>query len=184
MIQARYAARWQASSDGRNITGRIAPYDVDGWVNGPDGLPQRIRLAPGVFHRAVKAPQRVQLRFEHAEDRDILGRIGYGVTLTEAEDGLDGTFRAYSTAVGDQALAMITEGGIDGLSVGFEQRAAKRAEDGTLVITSGNLVEVSLVDEPAFVGAGVRTVASEADRPADTSALDERLRRMGYLPQT
>lgn len=177
MIHARYAASW-TSSDGRNISGRIAPYDVDGYVAGPDGHPMRIRLAPGVFNHAMRSPNRVELRFEHGTDGDIMSVVGYGTALSEDEAGLDGTFRAMSTGVGDQALAMIAEGGLSGLSVGFEQRKARRSDDGTLVVTSGRLVEVSLVREPAFAGAKVRAVAREASEPAP---LDERLRRMGYL---
>ena len=114
MIHARYATTWKASGDGRNITGRVAPYDVDGYVSGPDGEPMRIRLAPGVFAHAMRAPNRVQLRFEHAPDGDIMGRLGRCTALVEEADGLDGTFRAYPGGPGDQALAMIADGALEG----------------------------------------------------------------------
>lgn len=173
------AAAWERGT-GRTIIGKAAPYDTVGTIEGRDGSTRKVRLEPGVFRRAMRAPHRVEMRFEHGADSNIMAVVGHGVSLEEKADGLYGSWRALDTPVGEQALALIDAGITRGLSVGFYQRAAHTDADGTLVITTGHLVEVSLCREAAFAGAEVQMVA-HAPRLERSSELDERLRSLGLL---
>lgn len=178
----RFEASWSIS-DAREIVGIAAPYGVVANVRRQGagaGDAERIRLAPGAFRRHVKDPGRVELRFEHSSDDDLLGVIGNAVELSESTTALSGRFRVLPTAIGEQAIALVESGLAQGLSVGFWQTAAHRESDGTLTITTGRLREVSLCREPAFAEAGVLSVASLAPAPRDDE-LDRRLRAAGFL---
>ena len=56
---------------------------------------------------------------------------------------------------------MASEGLIDGLSVGVEVLASRELKDGTVVVTSSVLKEVSLVESPAFGQARVLEVVAQ-----------------------
>jgi Escherichia/Staphylococcus phage prohead protease len=181
--ELRFEASWSVG-DGRTITGVAAPFGIPATIGSHDGPPVRVMLAAGAFSRAVKAPDRVELRFEHAADGDITGVVGHGIRLAETDDRLEGSWRAYPTLVGDQALAMIEAGSARGLSVGFYERAAHTdPETGTRIITKAHLVEVSLTREPAWTDAAVLQVASAMQnlRPGRDDSLDQRLRAAGFL---
>lgn len=178
-LRIRYEASW-LRGDGREITGVVAPYDTVATIPGMDGSPIRVKLSAGLFRKQMKAADRVELRYEHAADGDLMGKIGRGVRLSETPVALEGTFRVLDTTVGEQALALIDEGMARGLSVGFYQRAAHTDGDGTLVVTTGHLVEVSLCREPAFAGANVLRVASMMASPPRDESLRDRLRAAGY----
>lgn len=176
----RFEASWSIG-DAREIIGVAAPYGVVANVRRQgDGEPERIRIAPGAFRRHVKAPHRVELRFEHSGDADILGVIGNAIELSESTTALSGRFRVLPTPIGEQAIALVEAGLAQGLSVGFWQTSANREADGTLTITTGRLREVSLCREPAFAEAGVLSVASLSPAPR-SSELDQRLRAAGFL---
>lgn len=183
-LEVRYEASWTRGEggDGREITGVCAPYGVPAVIEGPNREPLRVKLSAGAFRRNIAAADRLELRYEHAADGDLLGKIGRCIELEESVTSLRGRFRVFNGVVGDQALEMIDSGLARGLSVGFREKAAHRDSEGTLVVTTGHLIEVSVCREPAFVGAEILRVATAAElRPVRDSELDERLRRAGLL---
>ena len=174
---------------GRILDLRVVPYNVSAQVrDAPDAEPYLEQFAPGAFARAVRAPDRVQFRYHHGQG--LADWIGRGVSFAEGDGGLDGSVRVLPGVFGDQALTLVDEGLLQGVSVGFQDlaRRNRRAGDGAIIRERCHLVEVSLTPEPAYAGAQVTGRRSrtpdpdpdwlEAARP-DTSALDARLRAVG-----
>jgi Escherichia/Staphylococcus phage prohead protease len=171
--------------DGREIYGRCVPYGVAADVRDGDGPMYRERFEQGAFAGAVKAPNRVALNYRHS--RSLGDQIGTAVSFEDHTDGLYGVFRAYNERDGDKALAMIREGALGGLSVGYVPlNRAKRDGDVTLR-TRCHLEHVGLVPahEAAYAEAEVLAVRSRARlddfRPRRDPELDDRLRSLGYI---
>jgi HK97 family phage prohead protease len=171
---------------GRILDLRVVPYGVSAEVRDGDAEPYLERFAPGAFARAVRAPDRVQLRYAHG--RQLADWIGRGVAFTEDEDGLDGSVRVLPGVFGDQALTLVDEGMLRGVSVGFNDlaRRNRRAEDGAIIRERCHLVEVSLTPDPAYAAAAVtgrrsRTAPDPDDLapPVRDDQLDARLRAIG-----
>lgn len=186
ILTRSYPAELEIAGDGRTIEGRAVPYDETAEVEDA-GVRYRERFEAGSFRRATRAPFRLVLLYEH---RDGLGDIvGPGVSLEEKPDGLYGSWRAVQTRSGDEALGLIREGVLRGLSVGFRPLGpGRRDEDGTVVRTNCALDEVSLTRTPAFESALVTSVRSapqawnlpEELRPHELDPeLEERLRALG-----
>jgi len=188
----RLALAAEANTDGRIIEGRCVPYGVAAMVRDPGTDPYREVFLPGAFRGATKAPDRIHFKFNHGSG---LGDwIGRGLDFVESDDGLDGSFRVVPGAIGDHALAVVDDGIMSGLSVGFEPLGRDRLDaSGAVVRSRCRLVEVSLCPEPAFVGAAVTGRRSRPDGveappaawdeapevAANRAAIDARLRAIG-----
>jgi hypothetical protein len=87
--------------------------------------------------------------------------------LQERSDGLYGEWRVMDTRAGDDALAMVREGEITGLSIGFKPNSGggtRKTADGVLERVSGHLDHVALTSEPVYPDAGVLAVRSVSVR--------------------
>jgi HK97 family phage prohead protease len=183
-----------AEGDGRTIVGRCVPYGEVAEVPGEGNGPYREMFQRGAFRRAVKAPHKVILDFEHREDP--LSVLGHGVELVERDDGLHGVFRALDGAVGDQGLEMVRAGLLRGMSVrAMVLGPGRRRADGVVVRTACHLDRVALCREPAYAGAviealratdpAVEPAALAELRPPPNVELDAKIRALrerGVLP--
>lgn len=170
--------------DGREIYGRFVPYGQVAEVADlqPDGTvrePYRESFERGAFSRATRAPQHVELTHEH--DAGILATVGRAMEITEADDGAYATFRVFEGMVGDQALVLVREKILHGLSVVARTLGPGKRVGGVVVRTACHLEAVGLTRRPAYIGAEVLAVRSrlEIDAPTRDSALDDRLRALG-----
>lgn len=172
-----------AEGAGRIVEGRCVPYGVETMVADAGTDPYREVFLPGAFQRAVKAPTRVSFRFRHGDA--LADWIGRGLEFTEDDDGLTGSLRVTESAFGDHALALIDDGIIRGLSVGFLDlaRRVQRTASGAIIRARCHLAEVSLVPESAYVGAEVtgrrESVAVASVIPDPYESQRERLRAIG-----
>jgi HK97 family phage prohead protease len=185
-ILTRSYALELAEGEGREIYGRCVPYGVAATVSDDGGATSYSeQFEPGAFAGAVKAPDRVTLNYRHSL---ALGdQIGRAVSFEEQADGLYGTFRAFGGQLGDHAMAMVKEGALRGLSVGFAVLGRSRPQNGDLVRrTRCHLAHVGLIPEheKSFPEAEVLAVRArvQALRPPRNADLDERLRALGLLP--
>lgn len=171
----------EADATGRIVTARVVPYNVETRVQDPGKPPYMEVFVAGAFKRAIRAANRVALRFHHrAGITDLLGRA---ISFTEADDGLDGEFKVVRGAVGDHALALVDDGVVTGVSIGFASlsRREQKTATGAVIRDNVHLGEVSLTPEPAYAGAAVtgrRTAASPEVFVPDAAEL-ERLRAIG-----
>jgi HK97 family phage prohead protease len=153
-----------ADSESRTISGRIVTFDEV--ANTSAGRT--------VFAKGSVQPTNVKLNLEHDRTRPI----GKTLSMNFSEDGtgIDAVFKIANTVAGSDALAEAMEGLRDGFSVGVGVDEYDTV-DGAMVIKSSELVEVSLVTEPAVRSARVSDVAasegeettenSEGEKPAE-----------------
>lgn len=176
---------------GRIVEGRCVPYGIAAEVCDPGGEPYLEEFAPGAFARAVRAPGRVEFRYHHGTG--LADWIGRAQSFAETDEGLDGTFRVIPGVFGDQALTLVDEGLLTGLSVGFRSlaRRERKSSAGAIIRERCHLVEVSLTASPSWQEAAVTGRRSSGLAPAAAPAVDlelqlerdleqaERLRRVG-----
>ena len=154
----------RANSDGRTIFGIAVPYNKE----------QRITstmvevFRKGVFSEVIKAPHRVKLLRGHGEN-NVLGRA---TLLKETDDGLYAEFKISKTRAGDEALALVQDGALDQLSVGFMPIKNKKRPDGVMERLKAHLAEVSLVTFGAYGELASITGMGEG-KPQLTPRLDE-----------
>jgi HK97 family phage prohead protease len=143
----------------REISGLAAPYQVTATV--ADG--SAVMFAPGSLPVDGKAPK---LFMYH----DASQPVGLVTDRMEAPDGSGMMFTAKiaATAAGDEALQLAKEGVLDSVSVGVNVVDSYTMENGTVVITAADWMELSLVPIPAFSGATITDVAASADTTPDT----------------
>jgi uncharacterized protein len=83
--------------------------------------------------------------------------IGRAQVLREDPDGLYAELRISRTRDGDEALELIRDGALDGLSIGFEPIAQQHRDD-IVVHTEIKLREISVVAWPAYETARISAV--------------------------
>ncbi len=140
-------------ADGRTLVGLAVPYDVEARIGSYTEIFRR-----GAFLDAVANPATVKLLGGHDANALPLGRA---LTLREDTTGLVGEFRVSATRAGDDVLALIADGAVSGLSIGFipAEGGDRWNRDRTLVErVKAALAEVSIVAFPAYAGAGILAV--------------------------
>lgn len=163
--QRSFSVRVDDADDSRRtVFGTVMPYDSPTMVD--DGMgPYREAFAPGAFDRSINQSNRkVPLKAMHARQQFPLGQV---VRWEDGPNALRGHFRISDTAPGKDALTLITDGVVDSFSVGFRSIQHETRDD-TVYRTEVKLLEVSLVDSPAYAGAAIEGV-----RSVDPSTIDE-----------
>ncbi len=143
-----------ADTKRRTIAGRVVTWDEVGNTSGGPA-----KFAAG----SLTAADDVVLRLEHDRTRPI----GRALSLAEGREGIDAVFSVATTSAGNDALVEASEGYRNGLSVGVLVVESHVDDDGTVVITAGDLEEVSLVTHPAIDSARVTDVAA-SEQPEET----------------
>ena len=155
-----------ADGERRIIAGQIVPFGSVG--NTSAG---RVIFERGSIQ--IPAVSKIKLLAQH-NTNDPIGRAK---SFSETASGIDGVFKLSAASKASDYLVMASEGLIDGLSVGVEVLASKEMKDGTMVVTSAILKEVSLVESPAFTEARVLEVAAseseEVDEVSETPEVSE-----------
>lgn len=149
----------RGTGDGRTVCGICVPYD----------LPQRINSSltevfrHGAFANVTRAAHRVKMLVGH-DSRAL--PIGRATLLREDANGLYGEFRVSKTQRGDEILALVEDGALNQLSVGFQPLKDRTMKDGTVERISAHLAEVSLVTFGAYgEAATVVGVREESSTP-------------------
>jgi len=141
-----------ADSERRIISGKIMEYGAVG--NTSAGA---VVFELGSIQ--IPSPGKIKLLAQHRPD-DPIGRA-----QSFSKDGnfIYGSFKVSSSTKGTDYLTLAAEDLVSGLSVGVEV-IASQPTDNHLLVTSARLVEVSLVESPAFENANVTSVvASQAE---------------------
>ena len=145
-----------ADSNKRTISGKIVTWGEEGNTS----------AGATVFAKdSINLGKNVKLLWEH-ELTKPLGRL---VDATVTDSGIDATFKIANTMAGEDALVEAAEGLRDGFSVGVAVNEWANKE-GVMEITSAELVEVSLVTEPAIRSARVEQVAASENENKDSEA--------------
>ena len=148
-----------------NVKGRFTGYASK--FNGVDAYGDTIM--PGAYKDTIENRQRpVALRWNHYGPI-----IGKWWSMKEDEVGLlvEGEL-TLGHSVADDAYALLKHEAIDGLSIGYrvDEDSVHEKEDGTRLLTKIDLVEISVVESPADLGARIGEIKSYLE---DFSSLKE-----------
>jgi HK97 family phage prohead protease len=156
-----FAVELREAGDGRTLCGVAVPYGST--TNIPGGLE---RFMPGAFAAQIGSGNVGRVKFFDNHDDAIAGRHPIGKTslLRERSDGLYGEWPLYQTAKGNDALTLVREGAVTGLSIGFKalDGGTRRGADGAYERHAAHLDHVVLTSQPAYVTAGVMAVRTTA----------------------
>lgn len=162
----RFAAEF-TEGDGRTIDAKLVPYNTPATVRDADGPAYREMFLPGAFERQTSAPDRVKVLMNFEHEQGIGGVVGRGISLTDDETGLHGTFRMLDTQDADKALELVHAGVLGGLSIEFAPKTSRTVQGVTQRIRA-HLDKVSLCRSPAYADAQVVAVREEPPVPAET----------------
>ena len=145
----------EVRGDGRTLYGVVVPFDT------PTRISSRLEGAftetfrRGAFERTIRERGgKVRLAVLHDETTRL--PIGRATELREDPAGLVGEFRVSATVQGDEVLALVRDGALDGLSVGFRpirDRWSKGRQSVERLEVA--LSEVSVVASPAYADARI-----------------------------
>jgi HK97 family phage prohead protease len=114
----------------------------------------------GAFDVNAKAPKLL-------EGHDMTQLRGVVTELVEAEEGLLFTAKFANTRASDEAIELVKAGAYDSVSVGAMPVKYKFDKNGVMVVSKANLIEISLVAQPAYADAIITEIA--ASQPDDES---------------
>jgi HK97 family phage prohead protease len=135
-----------ADTKTRTLTGRIVTWGEEGFTS----------AGKTVFAKdSITIPKNVKLLLEHDRTRPIGKLSSYEIT----DVGITASFRIAGTIAGDDSLLEAAEGLRDGFSVGIKLDEWENV-DGAMVISSSQMIETSLVTDPAIDSARVTEVAA------------------------
>ena len=143
-----------ADAKTRTIFGQIVPFGVSGSTS----------LGPVIFEAgSLHIGENVKVLLEH-DGRRPVGKL---VSHSANPSGIMGEMKISQTTAGSDVLVEAADGLRDGISVGANI-IEHTVKDGNIIVSSAELVEVSLVTSPAFADARVTQVAASADDETET----------------
>ena len=144
----------------RTITGIAVPWDVVANASG-----QKVMFKAGAFDLNAK-PARL---LENHDGRPI----GMVNELVELDNGLGFTASFARSKQADDVVELIQMSAYDSVSVGAVPKKFKYDKDGVMVVSSADLIELSVVTTPAFADAIIEKIAASEpeanETPTDTS---------------
>jgi HK97 family phage prohead protease len=172
----------RSDGDGRTIRGIVVPY----------GKAVRIdarlveQFARGAFNHQLRAASRVKVAREHMDLGGSL--IGRASLLRDDAAGLYAELRVSATPVGDETLALVRDGALTDLSIGFREGRNRNVAGGITERVKAHLAEVAVVMAGAYgelaTVSGVRSQGAwyDEDVAAVVSRLDEARQILASLP--
>lgn len=134
-------------SPSRQISGMAVPYNVPATVS--DGT--SVMFTAGSLPITGKAPK----MFMYHDSTQPVGLVS---ARQETPQGMMFTASIVNTQAGTDALTMASAGVLDSVSVGVNVTDSYFNDQGTMVVTAADWLELSLVPIPAFSGATVDSV--------------------------
>jgi HK97 family phage prohead protease len=138
-------------------------------------------IEQGAYAETLKKRQRpIRMRWNHYGNI-----IGKWTIIKEDEKGLyvEGELTpGHSTA--EDVYASLKHGAISGLSIGYRVRAYEQLSDETRLLKQIDLVEISVVEEPADLGAQIGAVKSAITDAESLKEIEALLRDAGGFSRT
>ena len=159
-VSRAFATDLEIRSDGRTLVGIAVPFASPTTIYDAYGSYTEL-VVRGAFARTIneRGPARVKFLANHDAQQFPIGKT---ISLREDAAGLIAEFRVAQTPRGDEALQLVREGALDGLSIGFRPIRDQWSSDGeTRHILEAALHEISLVNAPAYADAVVTAVRNE-----------------------
>ena len=141
----------------RTISGVAVPWNVEATVS--DG--QRVKFERGSLSVSGRKPKLLKYH-------DDTAPVGIVTSRLDTEKGMMFTARISATSEGNDMLELIKDEAVDAVSVGVNPVEYSFDDEGVMVISRGDWVELSLVTAPAFKGATITEVAATEGKPNET----------------
>ena len=141
----------------RTISGVAVPWGAVATVS--DGT--RVRFERGSLPVNGKKPKLLKYH-------DDTQPVGIVTSRLDTEKGMMFTARISATSEGNDMIELIKDEAIDAVSVGVNPIKFSYDDEGVMVISRGDWVELSLVTAPAFKGATITEVAATEHKPEET----------------
>jgi hypothetical protein len=159
-----------ADTQTRTLTGRIVTWGEEGFTS----------AGKTIFAKdSITIPKNVKLLLEHDRTRPIGKLTSYEVTDT----GIEASFKIAGTIAGDDSLLEAAEGLRDGFSVGIKLNEWDN-KDGAMVISSSQMIETSLVTDPAIDSARVTEVAATETEISESTDSDTKTEGEDLVSET
>ena len=133
----------------RTISGVAVPWGVEATVS--DGT--RVKFERGSLPVNGRKPKLLKYH-------DDTQPVGIVTSRLDTEKGMMFTARISATSEGNDMLELIKDEAVDAVSVGVNPVDFSYDDQGVMVISRGDWVELSLVTAPAFKGATITEVAA------------------------
>ena len=150
----------------KTITGIAVPWaPVSATVM--DGT--KVSFARGAFDLDMKNPKLL-------ENHDMSQLRGVVSSLADMPEGLGFTATFAKTSAAADAIELVKAGAYDSVSVGAVPTKFKYDKNGVMVVSKADLVEISLVAQPAFKDAVITEIAAsepDATEPTPTDSEEE-----------
>ena len=151
----------------KTITGIAVPWaPVSATVM--DGT--KVSFARGAFDLDMKNPKLL-------ENHDMSQLRGVVTSLADMPEGLGFTATFAKTGAAADAIELVKAGAYDSVSVGAVPTKFKYDKNGVMVVSQADLVEISLVAQPAFKDAVITEIAAsepeDATEPTPTDSEEE-----------
>lgn len=153
----------------RTISGIAVPWDTVATVS--DGT--RVKFERGSLPVTGKKPKLLK----YHDSSQIVGVV---TARLDSQDGMLFTAKISNTSDGNDMLELVKDEAIDSVSVGVDVKDARYDDDGTMVISSAEWVELSLVAVPAFKGATITEVA--ATQPQQETPMSDKVEATPEVP--
>ena len=147
-----------ADGERRIIAGKIMEFGAIGHTS----------VGPVVFERGsiqIPTAAKIKLLAQHEPNNPI----GRAQSFSTEGDYMYGTFKISNSTKGTDYLTLAAEDLVSGLSVGVEVTASL-PKDNYLLVTAAKLIEVSLVESPAFENATVTKVAASESETVEAGS--------------
>lgn len=134
----------------RTITGIAVPWDTPAVVMSGE----KVAFKRGAFDVNQKAPKLL-------ENHDMTQLRGTVPELVDLDEGLGFVGQFANTRAADDAVELVKAGAYDSVSIGAIPIKAKYDKDGTLIVSQAEIVEISLVAQPAYKDAKITDIAAQ-----------------------
>lgn len=140
-------------------------------------------ILPGAYKRTLKrkaGDRPIRMRWNHWGPV-----IGKWIDMSEDDIGLkvEGELTPGHTVAQD-VLASMKHGAVDGMSIGYRPIQIREIGDGKRELKEIELIEISIVEEPADLGARISDVKSALDAADSLKEIEAILREAGRFSRT
>ena len=139
----------------RTITGVAVPWAP---VSATVSSGEKVSFLRGAFDLEAKNPKLL-------ENHDSSQLRGVVTELADSEEGLLFTAKFAKTRAADDAIELVKAGAYDSVSVGAIPLKFTMTKDGTMLVSSALMSEISLVASPAFKDAVITEIAASEPDP-------------------
>lgn len=149
---------------GRTVVGYAVPFGIPANVSDDGRTSYSEQFERGAFTRTI-AERGDRVKFLALHDRDSRLPLGRATVLREESRGLYAELQVSRTAAGDEALELIRDGSLDGLSVGFvpvNQRTERSRGGLSVTRTAVRLNEISAVPVATWDEARILAVRAQS----------------------